>query len=235
MRKRPLPSQRGHVRLNFIAPAICVTLPVPSHSGQTVELPPTLPLPLQVSQTSWRATLRRTCVPRMACQKSMSSPYSRSEPFSGSRARLFAALVAKELAEDVAERSGAAAWLRVPAVIIDVIGKIEAAETHARLTGARACPAAWPPGRNVVGIETVLIVNLALLGIAQDVVGFLDFLEALFSGFVAGVQIRMILARQLTVRLADLVFFGTARYTKRFVIILFACGWHECWFLVINS
>src|SRR5580658_6060527 len=65
LRKRPFPSQRGQVRLNFIAPAICVTFPVPSHSGQTVDAPPTLPLPLQVSHVSWRATLRRTWVPRI--------------------------------------------------------------------------------------------------------------------------------------------------------------------------
>ncbi len=112
-------------------------------------------------------------------------------------------------------------------MIIDVIGKIEATETHARLTGARSWPAARTARRNVVGVETVLIVDLALLGIAQDVVSFLDFLEALLGGFIAGVQIRMILARQLAVRLADLVFFGRARYTERLVIILFACGWHR--------
>ena len=115
----------------------------------------------------------------------------------------------------------------VTAVIIDVVGKIEAAETHAGLTGPRPWPAARTARRNVVGIETVLIVNLALLGIAQDVVSFLNFLEALLGGFVARVQIGMILARQLAVRLADLVFFGGARYTERFVIIVFACGWHK--------
>src|SRR5882672_12818801 len=48
LRSLPLPSQRGQVRLNFIAPAICVTFPVPSHSGHTVEEPPVEPLPPQV-------------------------------------------------------------------------------------------------------------------------------------------------------------------------------------------
>src|ERR1700722_6018821 len=79
---RPRPSQRGQVRLNFIAPAIWVTLPVPSHSGQTVVVPPTEPDPLHVSQISWRTTFKRTWVPRMDSQKSMLSPYSRSDPFS---------------------------------------------------------------------------------------------------------------------------------------------------------
>ena len=43
VRSRPLPSQRGQVRLNFIAPAICVTLPLPLHSGQTVRCRPAAP------------------------------------------------------------------------------------------------------------------------------------------------------------------------------------------------
>src|SRR5690349_18840824 len=83
---RPLPSQRGQVRLNFIAPAICVTFPVPSHSGQTVVLPPAVPLPPHVSHVSWRLMFRRTCVPLIDSQKSMFSPYSRSEPFSDTAA-----------------------------------------------------------------------------------------------------------------------------------------------------
>ena len=33
LRSRPVPSQRGHVRLKRIAPATCVTLPLPLHSG----------------------------------------------------------------------------------------------------------------------------------------------------------------------------------------------------------
>ena len=37
--KRPVPSQRGQVRLNLIAPAIWVTLPLPLHSGQTALAP----------------------------------------------------------------------------------------------------------------------------------------------------------------------------------------------------
>src|SRR5438132_10087719 len=56
----PFPSQRGQVRLNFMAPAICVTLPVPSHSGQTVLLPLPVPEPPQVSHNSCRATFSLT-------------------------------------------------------------------------------------------------------------------------------------------------------------------------------
>ena len=81
------------------------------------------------------------------------------------------------------------------------------------MSGARAAPAPGPgpPGGTVVGIEAELIVHLALLRVAQDVVGFLDLLEALLGGFVAGIQVGMILARQLAVRLADIVVLGIAR------------------------
>ena len=51
-RSRPVPPQRGQVRLNFMAPAICVTWPEPSHSGQTATLPPDDPVPWQTSQVS---------------------------------------------------------------------------------------------------------------------------------------------------------------------------------------
>src|ERR1700687_2682892 len=66
-----------------MAPANCVTLPLPLHSGQTELTPARAPVPLHRVHASWRTTLRRTCVPRMACQKSMFSPYSRSVPFCG--------------------------------------------------------------------------------------------------------------------------------------------------------
>ncbi len=115
----------------------------------------------------------------------------------------------------------------VGALMIRVIGKIEAAKAHARLACARPWSAARTARRNVVGIEAVLIVYLALLRIAQDVVGFLDFLEPLFGGFIAGIQVGMILARQLAIRLANLVFFGVARHAEGFVVIVFAGGWHN--------
>ena len=69
------------------------------------------------------------------------------------------------------------------------------------------------PGEAVLGVEAVLIVHLALLGIAQDVVGFLDVLESLLGGLIAGIQIRMIFARKLPVGLADVVRRGLPRVT----------------------
>src|SRR5579875_3954072 len=49
----PEPPQRGHWILNFIRPPICVTCPVPWHSGHST-LPPVVAFPLQVGHTSWR-------------------------------------------------------------------------------------------------------------------------------------------------------------------------------------
>src|SRR5215472_19167333 len=49
----PEPPHRGHWMLNFILPPICVTWPVPWHSGHSV-LPPTVVLPLHVGQISCR-------------------------------------------------------------------------------------------------------------------------------------------------------------------------------------
>src|SRR5260370_32609173 len=83
LRNLPVPPQRGHGRLKRMAPAICVTLPLPLHSAQTVLAPGREPVPPHVAQLSCRAMFRRTCVPRMACQKSMLSPYSRSVPGCG--------------------------------------------------------------------------------------------------------------------------------------------------------
>src|SRR5882757_10514347 len=80
---RPVPPQRLHVRLNFIAPAICVTVPLPSHSGQTATPLPELPVPWHVSHVSCREIFSFTCVPRMDCQKSTFKPYSKSAPRSG--------------------------------------------------------------------------------------------------------------------------------------------------------
>ena len=49
---RPLPLQRGQVRLNFMLPAICDTLPVPPHCGQPTEPASLPPMPWQTAHCS---------------------------------------------------------------------------------------------------------------------------------------------------------------------------------------
>ena len=161
----------------------------------------------------------------MACQKSIFITYSRSPPFSGS-ALLRAAAPAEELREDIAE-AAAAVSVRASAAA----GrrrrcrpkKSEKSKPPKSMPGCGPCAARRPgagAGEAVLRIEAELVVHLALLGVAQDVVGFLNVLEALLGGLVPGIQIGMILARELPVRLADLVRGGLARNAQRFVIVV---------------
>ena len=65
-----------------------------------------------------------------------------------------------------------------------------------------------------------LVIFLALLGVRQRLVGFVDRLEFLLGLFVARVHIRMVLARQFTVRLFNGLFVRIGWNTQNFVIIL---------------
>src|SRR5207253_1835344 len=58
------------------------------------------------------------------------------------------------------------------------------------------------------------VVLLPLLGIGEDVVRRLDLLELLLGSRVAGVLVRVVLARELAVRLADLVLRGALLHAQ---------------------
>src|SRR5205807_3212185 len=77
---------------------------------------------------------------------------------------------------------------------------------------------------NIVRIEAKLIIDLALLGIAQDIVGFRDFLEFFFGLFVVGVNIRMVLSGELTESFADLLLRGALLHAQSTVIIFLLGG-----------
>ena len=98
--------------------------------------------------------------------------------------------------------------------IIDEIGKVESAEIEvaaslialraagesAESTGAGRTSAGVGfrcGGIDVVGVEADLIVDLALLGIAEDFVGLGDGLEFLFRRFVAGIDVGVVFAASL--------------------------------------
>ena len=124
--------------------------------------------------------------------------------------------------------------------IFEHIGKVEAAEIEVRglpaaTPGCRletpnppgpARAAAGPSvgisrrGIDVVGVKPDLIVNLALLGIAQDIVGFGQRLELLFRNLVAGIDVGMILARELAKGLANIVRRGRLLHAENFVVVL---------------
>src|SRR5439155_9768484 len=85
-------------------------------------------------------------------------------------------------------------------------GEVEAGKIKARVRRARLRPrtVAWgvTAGRNVVGIEAVVVVDLTLLFVAQVFVGCGNLFELFFGGLVAGVDVRGVLAGQVPLRLA---------------------------------
>ena len=68
-------------------------------------------------------------------------------------------------------------------------------------------------------VRSELIVFLALLAIADDFVGFVDLLELRFGGFVAGVDVGMVLARQLAEGLLDFLLTRIFCDAKRGVVV----------------
>ena len=80
---------------------------------------------------------------------------------------------------------------------------------------------------DVVGVKPKLVVNLPLLGIAENVVGLGKSLELFFRRLVARIDVRMILARKFAKRLADVVGRGGLLYAKNAVIVfIFGLGGH---------
>ena len=80
-------------------------------------------------------------------------------------------------------------------------------------------------GIDVVGVEAELIVDLALLGIAEDVVGLGDGLEFLFGRLVAGIHVGMIFARKFAEGLADVLRRGRLLHAEGGVVVLLGgCG-----------
>ena len=69
-----------------------------------------------------------------------------------------------------------------------------------------------------VGAE--LVVFPPLLGIAEDLVGLVDLLEARLSALVAGVDVGMVLPGQFPVRLLEFLLGCGLRHTERRVVIL---------------
>ena len=144
---------------------------------------------------------------------------------------------AEHAGKDVLESAATAgAGFSAPA---DEIGKIESAEVEtfrstASLSGAageRPCTKSTRSESasarvgfrccriNVVGIKAKLVVDFALFGIAQDVIGFGDLFEFLFRLLVPGIHVRMVFSGELTKSVADLLRRGVLLYAQRAVII----------------
>src|SRR5690606_37033451 len=108
---------------------------------------------------------------------------------------------AEEVAEEVAEVAG-------------VEGGAEATRPRA---GAARAPAE-AAGRGAEAADLVVLLALGL--VAQDVVGRGDLLEALLGPGIAGVGVGVVLARQLPVRLGDVLGGGRARHAQDGVVVL---------------
>src|SRR5262249_49159915 len=138
------------------------------------------------------------------------------------RSLRFARAAIEDRRKDIAEAAGSF----LPSSTAGEIRKIKTAEIEWNILSRalRAC-AAWESaetsgakartttpcvclcrGRiDIVRVEAQLIVNLALLGIAKDIVRLRYLLEPLFGFLVSRVYIRMIFTRELAECLADLL------------------------------
>jgi hypothetical protein len=115
----------------------------------------------------------------------------------------------EDVAEDVLEGAVPAEALAIGGGPALPLGRLLA--MRARLRGSKPdCAAAY----------TELVVQLALLGIAENVVGFCKRLEALLGLFVAGVDVRMVRACELPVRLPYFIGRRGARHAEDGVEVL---------------
>src|SRR5579859_812432 len=110
-------------------------------------------------------------------------------------------------------------------------GKVEPAEVDRRtLSVSGLLPRIGLGLRRVdlVGVEAYLVVDLALLLVRQHIVGLGDFFELLLGLLVIGVDVGMILARQLAEGLPDLLRSGRLLDAENAVIILILRSGHVC-------
>ncbi len=150
--------------------------------------------------------------------------------------RASGAASAKHAGENVAEAATTAAGA-LSASAAGEIRKIKSAEikwrtltaaaTWRRSSAETACAKSSATrvgfrrrGIDVVGIEPELVVDLALLGIAEYIVGFREFFELLLSFFVVGIYVRMVFASKLAKSFTDF-FLGSGLLHAQDAVIVF--------------
>ena len=95
---------------------------------------------------------------------------------------------------------------------IHIIKAAEAAAKAATATGSKV---------RIHPCMAVLVIALALRGVAQHLVGLVDLLEPGLGLLVAGIQVGVVLLGQLAVGLLDLIVRGGAVYAQHLVVISF--------------
>src|SRR5581483_10947780 len=96
----------------------------------------------------------------------------------------------------------------------------EVAEILEAHPAAARGPAGEPGPETGGGHLAHLVVLLALVLIADDVVGRRDLLEALLRGLVAGVRVGVVALRELSIRLLDLRLRGVLGHAQDLVVVL---------------
>ena len=192
----PRPMQSGQTVLRENRPWLSLRLPDPPQRGQVwVEVPGAAPLPRQFEQrTSW-GTLTDVVTPCTASWKDRWSCASMSAPRCGPRwvVRVRPAPPPKRPPK------------RSP---------------RSPMSSMRKVPPPPPPGAAEAADRPVradLVVLLALVGVADDVVGGADLLEALLR---ARVGVRVVLLRQLPVGARDLLVRRRRDDAEHLVVVL---------------
>src|SRR5262249_41249422 len=109
--------------------------------------------------------------------------------------------VAESTARTRTRRAGGTPGPRPTLRLSKIVGEVKTRKSHPGALVRRA----GVSGKTAIGIEALLIVHLALFGFAQNIVGFLQLLEAILGRFVARIEIGVIFARKTPVRLPDVV------------------------------
>ena len=131
------------------------------------------------------------------------------------------ARVAEQRAEEVGKvfALALAKWAAALALALGVLAPVEAAAGRgaAPRAAARLLLVTLPIGPK-------LVVLLPLLGVAEHLVGLVDFLEFLLCALVVGVHVGVVLAGQLAVGLLDLLGRGRFFEAQRLVIVFVVHG-----------
>ena len=130
---------------------------------------------------------------------------------------------AQQILEDAGAPSRRGAWCPRPALaeraeeLAEVDGLVtRLAEPRGPFRGAGARSGR---GHALEGGVAVAIVERPLLGVGEDVVSLLNFLELLLGRLVARVDVGMVLPRHAAIGLLDRLWRGIAGDTENFVIV----------------
>ena len=157
----------------------------------------------QPEEVAFQELLRQACgshaygLPILGRRGALHTP----TPAARTAALIASAEIAEHLVEDIGEAAG------------KIKTEIARAGTATTATAAR---------RTVERGMAETIIGGAFFGVLEDVVGFADFLELLFSRLVPGVAIRVKLHGEFAIGFFQFVGIGRFAHAKRFIKILFS-------------